>query len=184
MSLDILQTTDQLLVKEGKLGSGILTDYRSNKQFTIKNATGQDVGYFIFTFYFICLFNVHFICEFLQIFFAVECTHFLKRNVVDANTAFDFKVMDTSGQEVVRYKSNIRILATVEVKLPDDKIIGYVERNFNLAYPKFTIKDAQNETILHIKGPLVTTSFGCDVDFDVSSFVQCFYFIRRKIISN
>lgn len=92
-------------------------------------------------------------------------------------------VSDMHGRKVVRFKSSISFpLPVVEVKLPNDQTIGYVERDFTLAIPKFTIKDARDRTILRIKGPFNTFSFGDSVDFDVSVFASCFYYYSKKLI--
>lgn len=42
--IDSLRSFDQLLVKQTFMASGIFSNYRANKKFTIKNSTGQNVN--------------------------------------------------------------------------------------------------------------------------------------------
>lgn len=103
---------------------------------------------------------------------AVEGTDFVTRNCCDCGPAFDMAILDMNQRKCIDLQSSISCypLSTpvVEVKLPSGTVIGSVERDLTLIMPKFTIKNARCETVLRVEGPAVTTSFGGNVDFDVS----------------
>lgn len=48
--IDTLRSLDQLLVKQTVMASGIFSNYRANKKFTIKNRTGHNVNIFLYFF--------------------------------------------------------------------------------------------------------------------------------------
>ena len=84
------------------------------------------------------------------------------------------KILDIHQGEVIILESSVSCYPfstpVVEVKLPNGQIIGHVERDVTFIIPKFTITNARCETVLRIEGPMATTSFGGNVDFDVSVF--------------
>lgn len=100
---------------------------------------------------------------------AVECTGSLQRAFTRSVT-FKMNILDMQGREVVHLKSSRQFLSlpVVTVKLPDDQIIAYIKQTFVIGIPAFKIKNARYETILRVEGPFSTTSFGGNVDFDVS----------------
>lgn len=85
------------------------------------------------------------------------------------------KILDMQQREVIIFGSSVSCypfsMPIVEVKTPNGQIIGHVERDLTFVIPKFKITNARCETILRIEGPMNTTSFGGNVDFDVS--VNC-----------
>lgn len=80
-------------------------------------------------------------------------------------------IFDMRGTKLAIFKGSEHFasMPVVTVKLPNDQIIGYVKQSWAFGFPTFKIKNARCETILRIEGPFNTTSFGGDVDFDVSA---------------
>lgn len=105
---------------------------------------------------------------------AIEITDCCTRNCC-AGPAFDMQILDMNGSKVLDFASGISCypLSTpvVEVRTSGGQTIGSVERDLTIVTPKFTIMNARGETILRIEGPMITTSFGGDVDFDVSEWI-------------
>lgn len=104
---------------------------------------------------------------------AVECTDYFTRNCCDG-PAFDMNILDMNQRPVIVLGSSISCYPfstpVVEVKLPNGQIIGNVERDVSLVIPKFRLTNPRGETVLRVEGPFNTTSFGGNVDFDVSVF--------------
>jgi len=53
----------------------------------------------------------------------------------------------------------------MEVQSPPGTVIGHIEQEYTW-FPTFTVKNADNETVLMIKGPCWTCKW-CDVEFEV-----------------
>lgn len=107
---------------------------------------------------------------------AVEGTDFLTRNCCDS-PAFEMQIVDMSQRKVMHLASSISCYPlcspVVGVSLPNGQSIGNVERDFAFVTPKFTIMNGRGESVLRIEGPMVATSFGGNVDFDVSGSHCC-----------
>ncbi len=61
----------------------------------------------------------------------------------------------------------------MEVQSPVGTTIGYVCQTWSPCYPKFAIKDAKENVVLRIEGPLCTCNCCGDVEFDVSNNGLC-----------
>lgn len=104
-------------------------------------------------------------------------------------------VQDPCGQQVLRFSSNLVhislfrlyqvihlyrplrctscfcpcFLQRIEVCAPPGNVIGYVYQEWSILAPKFSVRDAQENVILRIEGPICTFSLCGDVDFEVIS---------------
>lgn len=56
----------------------------------------------------------------------------------------------------------------VTVEAPPGKVIGYVSQAWSMCKPRFKIENANEDTVLRIKGPCCTWSICGDIEFDVS----------------
>ena len=56
-----------------------------------------------------------------------------------------------------------------QVHSPPGTIIGKIEQDWSLCFPNFTIRDASDNPVLRIEGPLCTWSCFGDVEFEVLS---------------
>ena len=57
-------------------------------------------------------------------------------------------------------------LQTMEVQSPPGTTIGHIEQDLTFIYPWFSVKNADGETVLKIRGPCWTCKW-CDVEFEV-----------------
>ena len=57
----------------------------------------------------------------------------------------------------------------MEVQSPPGTVIGYVEQDCSFIYPWFSLKNADEETVLKIKGPLCACKCCWDVEFSILS---------------
>ena len=64
-------------------------------------------------------------------------------------------------------------LQEMEVQSPPGTTVGWIKQEFSFIYPKFSIQNANGDTILTIKGPCWTCKW-CDVEFQVCTRCVCF----------
>ncbi len=60
-------------------------------------------------------------------------------------------------------------LQEMEVQSPPGTTVGWIKQECSFIYPRFSIQNADGETILTIKGPCWTCKW-CDVEFEVPEF--------------
>jgi len=91
--------------------------------------------------------------------------------------AFEMKILDSGGQEVLHLVRPLRCtlccfpcyLQELEVHSPPGTIIGSVEQQWSICYPKLIIKDERGNTVMRIDGPFGACKCRSDVDFTVTS---------------
>jgi len=91
--------------------------------------------------------------------------------------AFEMNILDSGGQEVLHLVRPLRCkyccfpcyLQELEVHSPPGTIIGSVEQQWSICYPKLIIKDDRGNTEMRIDGPFAAFKCGSDVDFTVTS---------------
>ena len=54
----------------------------------------------------------------------------------------------------------------MEVQSPPGTTIGHIEQDCTFIFPWFTVKNADGDTVLKIRGPCLTCKW-CDVEFEV-----------------
>lgn len=57
-------------------------------------------------------------------------------------------------------------LQKIEVQSPPGTVIGYIQQDCSFVYPWFSVLNAEEETVLRIKGPCWTCKF-CESEFEV-----------------
>lgn len=57
-------------------------------------------------------------------------------------------------------------LQKIEVQSPPGTVIGYIQQDCSFVYPWFSVLNAEEETVLKIKGPCWTCKF-CEAEFEV-----------------
>ncbi|XP_058062583.1 phospholipid scramblase 1-like isoform X3 [Anopheles bellator] len=151
--LEYLTAIDQLLVHQKVELLEAFTGFETANKYTIKNTLGQ------------------------KVYWAVEDTGCCNRMCCGAARAFDIKILDTYQNEVLHFNRPLRCsscwfpccLQTMEVTAPPGNVIGYVEQDWSILTPQFSIKDQNGETVLKISGPFCTFSICGDVEFEVLS---------------
>lgn len=151
--LEYLTAIDQLLVHQKVELLEAFTGFETANKYTIKNTLGQ------------------------KVYWAAEDTGCCNRMCCGAARAFDIKIMDTFQNEVLHFSRPLRCsscwfpccLQTMEVTAPPGNVIGYVEQDWSILTPQFSIKDQNGETVLKISGPFCTFSICGDVEFEVLS---------------
>ncbi|XP_053677297.1 phospholipid scramblase 2-like isoform X1 [Anopheles nili] len=149
--LEYLTAIDQLLVHQKVELLEAFTGFETANKYTIKNTLGQ------------------------KVYWAMEDTGCCNRMCCGAARAFDMKILDTFQNEVLHFNRPLRCsscwfpccLQTMEVTAPPGNVIGYVEQNWSILTPQFSIKDQNGETVLKISGPFCTFSICGDVEFEV-----------------
>merc|ERR1711971_475954 len=154
--LEYLTMIDQLLIKQKKemleaissiLGCGCET----KNKYKVKNTLGQNV------------------------YKAKEDTDCCTRNCCGPARPFEMTIKDNEDREVIHLSRPLRCqtccfpccLQEMEVSSPPGCIIGTVEQQWSILYPRFVIKDESGSPILKIEGPLCPCSCCGDVDFSV-----------------
>ncbi|XP_053667293.1 phospholipid scramblase 2 [Anopheles marshallii] len=151
--LEYLTAIDQLLVHQKVELLEAFTGFETANKYTIKNTLGQ------------------------KVYWAMEDTGCCNRMCCGAARAFDMKVLDTFQNEVLHFNRPLRCsscwypccLQTMEVTAPPGNVIGYVEQDWSILTPQFSIKDQNGDTVLKISGPFCTFSICGDVEFEVLS---------------
>lgn len=150
--LEYLKTVDQLLVQQKVELIEAITGFETNNKFNVKNTLGQ------------------------KVFWAAENNDFCTRNCCGPLRRFKMKVFDEYQNEVMHLRRPAACdscmfpccLQTIEVSAPPGRYIGTVAQKWSMCYPHFSIKDANGDTVLRIKGPACTYSIcGNDVEFRI-----------------
>jgi len=154
--LEYLATLDQLLVKQTMEILEAFTGFETQNKYKIQNSLGQ------------------------QIFYAKEDTDCCTRQCCGPIRPFDMMITDNTGNEIIHLQRPLACqaccfpccLQTLEVQSPPGTIIGTVEQEWSIIYPRFVIKDASGEPVLRIEGPCWTCSCGSDIEFKVMSVTE------------
>lgn len=151
--LEYLAMVDQLLIKQKVEILEAFTGFESANKYKVLNSLGQDV------------------------FSAKEDTDCCTRQCCGPSRPFEMNILDNQQQEVLHLVRPLRCqsccfpccLQELEVHSPPGTIIGTVEQEWSIFYPKFLIKDESGEPILKIEGPFCGCECCSDVDFVLSS---------------
>lgn len=71
----------------------------------------------------------------------------------------------------------------IEVFSPPGCLVGVVEQDWSILTPIFTIRNAANEEVLKIEGPICRFSMCGDVEFKVI-FLKCLTIYKYHILYN
>ncbi|XP_076435716.1 phospholipid scramblase 1-like isoform X1 [Babylonia areolata] len=152
--LEYLASVDQLLVKQKMEALEAFTGFETNNKYEVLNTMGQ------------------------RVFMAVEDTCCCTRCCCGSARPFDIKVMDNHKKEVMHLERPLRCecclcfccLQKMEVQAPKGHIIGYVRQAWNCCcIPKYKIQNADDETVLRMRGPCFRCNICGDIEFEVTS---------------
>ncbi|KAL5233387.1 hypothetical protein ACI65C_000797 [Semiaphis heraclei] len=151
--LQYLSTINQLLVKQHVNRMEVLFGYETNNKYIIKDSAGQ------------------------KLFYAVEDTGCCTRNCCGSIRPFEIKILDNYKKEVIHLSRPLACLAccypcclqSIEVFSPPGCLVGIVEQDWSILKPIFTIRNAANEEVLKIEGPICQYSMCGDVEFKILS---------------
>ncbi|XP_071838153.1 phospholipid scramblase 2-like isoform X1 [Apostichopus japonicus] len=151
--LEYLTQIDQLLVHQQVELLEAFTGFETANKYIVKNTLGQ------------------------QVYFAAEDSDCCTRNCCGNARCFDMKILDNTQRDIIHLSRPLRCtscwfpccLQKLEVSSPPGTVIGYVKQSWSVCFPKFTIENEREETILRIDGPLCTWNMCGDVEFDVMS---------------
>lgn len=149
--LDYLTQVNQLLVHQKVELLEAITGFETNNKFSVKNTLGQ------------------------KVYWAAEDNDCCTRNCCGPLRRFHLKVFDNDKHEVIHIRRPAACdsclfpccLQSIIVYAPPGNIIGSVEQTWSICYPRFVIKNANNETVLQIAGPMCTYSICGDVEFNI-----------------
>ncbi|XP_019864431.1 PREDICTED: phospholipid scramblase 2-like isoform X2 [Amphimedon queenslandica] len=151
--LEYLTQVDQLLVNQQIELLEIMTGFETQNKYKVRNSLGQ------------------------QVYFAAEDSNCCLRQYCGPSRPFGMQILDNNQREVIHLERPLRCsswccfccLQTMEVQSPPGTVIGFVEQDCSLVYPWFSLKNADGETVLKIKGPLCPCKCCYDVEFQVLS---------------
>lgn len=151
--LEYLTQLDQVLVHQQVEMLEAFTGFETNNKYVVKNSMGQ------------------------QMYFAIEDTDCCTRNCCGPCRAFDMKIMDNTNNEVIHLYRPLRCdscwcpccLQKMEVTAPPGTVIGTIEQEWSILYPKYKIRDTSETVVLTVEGPFCTWSCCGDVTFEVKS---------------
>jgi hypothetical protein len=152
--LEYLTQIDQLLVHQQVELFEIISGWETANRYQVKNSLGQ------------------------QVYFAAEDSNCCLRQYCGPSRPFDMTILDNSKREVIHIKRPLMCssslcgfccLQKMEVESPPGTLVGYVKQEFDLIYPNFTIRNAEDEVVLKIKGPFFTCTCGQNIDFVVTT---------------
>lgn len=149
--MQYLSMVDQLLVKQKVEILEVMTGFETANKYKVLNSVGQEV------------------------YKAKEDTDCCTRQCCGPARPFDMNITDNTGMEVIHLNRPLRCqaccfpccLQELEVSSPPGSVIGTVEQQWSILYPRFVIKDEAGTEILKIEGPLCPCSCCGDVDFNV-----------------
>lgn len=112
-----------------------------------------------------------------KIYFAAEDTDCCTRQCCGPLRPFDMQIMDNTKNEVLHLNRPLACtsccfpccLQSMEVSSPPGTVIGSVHQEWSILSPKFTIRNASDDVVLRIEGPICTWSICGDVEFQVLS---------------
>lgn len=152
--LEYLSMIDQLVINQTVEMLEVFSGFETANKYKVKNSVGQ------------------------MVFLAVEESECCARNCCGNLRKFEMRLVDTTSRQVIHLKRPFACqsccfpccLQKMEVCAPPGVVVGYVEQNWNPLFPSFSIKNASDDVVLTIKGPLCTSSCCCsDVKFRVRS---------------
>jgi len=152
--LQYLTMLDQLVVKQKVELLEAFTGFETANKYKVYNSLGQEV------------YN------------AKEDTDCCTRQCCGPIRPFMLNITDGQGQEVITLDRPLRCqaccfpccLQELEVMSPPGTVIGTVEQQWSIIYPRFVIKDEAGNPVLKIEGPFLTCSCCNDVEFKVLSY--------------
>ncbi|KPL98949.1 phospholipid scramblase 2-like protein [Sarcoptes scabiei] len=126
--------------------------YETNNKYIVKNMNGQ------------------------HLYYAAEKNDLCTRNCLGKSRPFTIKLMDNEKNEIMRFERPWRCtsclfpccLQRLQVYCSGQRI-GSIIQEWSLFYPQFSVLNAMNEKVLHIKGPFITFSCGGDIEFNILS---------------
>lgn len=151
--LEYMAMVDQLIIKQQMEILEAFTGFETANKYKILNSLGQDV------------------------FYAKEDTDCCTRQCCGPGRPFEMNILNNQMQEVMHLVRPLRCqaccfpccLQELEVHSPPGTVIGTVEQEWSIFYPKFVIKDESGEPILRITGPFCGCECCSDVDFILTS---------------
>jgi len=152
--LEYLAMVDQLIIKQNVELEVLLSQgLRPKTSIKVLNSQGQVV------------------------FTAVEDTGCFAMECCCCTRPFEMNILDNVGQEVLHLVRPLRCqhccfpccLQELEVHSPPGTIIGSVEQQWSIFYPKFIIKDDRGNPVMKINGPFCACECCSDLDFIVTS---------------
>nr|XP_057924165.1 phospholipid scramblase 2-like [Doryrhamphus excisus] len=151
--LEYLMQIDQILIHQKVELLEAFIGFESNNQYEIKNSLGQ------------------------KIYKAKEKNDCCTRNCCGSLRSFDMKIKDNSDREVIRLVRPFRCvscwcpccLQELEVQAPPGTTVGYVKQDWHPFVPRFSIQDANKETVLKLEGPCFACNCCGDVSFELKS---------------
>ena len=137
------------------------TGFETANKYSVKNSMGQ------------------------KVYAAAEVSDCCTRQCCGPLRAFDMKIVDNLGQEVIHLNRPLACTACcfpcclqrMDVTSPPGTLIGSIEQEWSILSPKFSIKNATGETVLTMEGPICTFSICGDVDFQVRN---CSFEIKKS----
>ncbi|CAH1776139.1 unnamed protein product [Owenia fusiformis] len=140
--LEYLTQIDQILVHQQVELLEVVTGFETQNKYEIKNSMGQ------------------------QVYFAQEESGCCMRQCCGPGRGFTMHITDNLGQEVIRCRRPFKCCAgccwcasaeccayTLIVETPAGEVLGTVRQACSPWTPKFTIMDANDQTIFDVKGP-------------------------------
>ncbi|XP_066578610.1 phospholipid scramblase 2 [Amia ocellicauda] len=149
--LEYLAQIDQILIHQKVELLEVFIGFETNNQYEIKNSLGQ------------------------KIYKAKEKNDCCTRNCCGSLRSFDMKIKDITDREVIRLVRPFRCatcwcpccLQEMEVQAPPGTTIGYVQQDWHPFLPKFSIQNANKETLLRLQGPCFACNCCGDVNFEL-----------------
>ncbi|KAE8279087.1 Phospholipid scramblase 1 [Larimichthys crocea] len=151
--LEYLTQIDQILIHQKVELLEAFIGFETNNQYEIKNSLGQ------------------------KIYKAKEKNDCCTRNCCGSLRSFDMKIKDNMDREVIRLIRPFRCvscwcpccLQEMEVQAPPGTTIGYVKQDWHPFVPRFSIQDANKETVMKLEGPCFACNCCGDVNFELKS---------------
>ena len=138
--LEYLTQVDQLIVHQKVELLEAFTGWEGANQYVIKNTVGQ------------------------QVYYAAEKSNCCERQCCLNARSFEMRIVDNLNQDVMLIRRPLRCTSPcycctgfrqfMEVQCPPGNIIGYVQADFSIFYPSFTILGFDMEPVLRIHAPL------------------------------
>ncbi|KAF5280170.1 hypothetical protein FQR65_LT15033 [Abscondita terminalis] len=151
--LEYLTTIDQLIVHQTSDVLQVAAGFETENQYYIANKNDQ------------------------KIYYAQEKSDAFARNCCKARRAFEMKVFDNFGKEVIHMTRPFACqafcffccLQSMEVFSPPGTPVGVIEQEWSLFSPSYIIKNGDGDVVLRIKGPCNLMNCCSDADFKVMS---------------
>ncbi|XP_063409671.1 phospholipid scramblase 2-like isoform X2 [Mytilus trossulus] len=159
--LEYLTTLDQMLVKQQVELMELITGWETSNKYKVLNSMGQ------------------------QIYFAAEESDMCMRQCCGPQRGFTIHITDNLGQELIQVKREFKCCAgccwcasadsiahEISIEAPPGQVVGYVRQEQSCWEPNYTIRDANHEPILRMKGPCCIIQGPCcpqDQEFIISS---------------